>query len=88
MSGAVTYILSPKYAVTASSTYDFGNSQALSNAVTMTRMGKDLQVTIGFTYNALTSNFGLLFEIVPNLLPANRRSGPIAASGPGGFLGR
>jgi hypothetical protein len=85
ISGNVTYVLSPKYAVTASSTYDFGNSQALSNAVIFTRMGKDVQVSFGFTYNALTSSFGVLFEIVPNLLPANKRTGPLTAMGPGGI---
>ena len=52
-----------------------------------TRIGKDLQLTLGFTYNALTNNFGLLFEIVPNLLPANKRLGPLAAAGQGGLLG-
>ena len=39
-------------------------------------MGKDLQVTVGFTYNALTNSFGAVFEIVPNLLPANKRERP------------
>ncbi len=72
----MTYVLSPKYALTASSTYDFGNAGALSNSVLLTRMGKDLQVTVGFTFNALTDSFGAVFEIVPNLLPANRANGP------------
>ena len=72
VTGSVTYILSPEYALTASSTYDFGNSGALSNSVLFTRMGKDLQVTVGFNFNALTDSFGAVFEIVPNLLPANR----------------
>ncbi len=87
VSAAVTYIVSPKYAITASTTYDFGNNQALSNAVSATRIGKDLQLTLGFTYNALTSSFGLLFEIVPNLVPPNKRAGPLAAGGAGGLLG-
>jgi hypothetical protein len=88
ISAAVTYIISPKYALTAASTYDFGNAQALSNSVSATRIGKDLQVTLGFTYNALTNNFGLLFEIVPNLVPPNKRFGPVAAAGAGGLLSR
>ena len=85
MTGSVTYILSPKYALTASSTYDFGNSGALSNSVLLTRMGKDLQVTVGFNFNALTDSFGAVFEIVPNLLPANHATGPVAALGSGGL---
>ncbi len=52
-----------------------------------TRMGKDLQVTAGFTFNALTNSFGAVFEVVPNLLPANRATGPVAALGQGGLLG-
>ncbi len=87
VTGAVTYIFSPKYAMTASSTYDFGNGQALSNSVVFTRMGADLQISVGFTYNALTSSFGGVFEIVPNLVPANKRTGPLAALGGGGLLG-
>jgi hypothetical protein len=87
VSAAVTYIISPKYAINASTTYDFGNNQALSNMVSATRIGKDLQVTLGFTYNALTSSVGLVFEIVPNLVPPNRRPGALAAAGPGGLLG-
>ncbi|HBI43360.1 MAG TPA: hypothetical protein DDY78_10970 [Planctomycetales bacterium] len=87
VSAAVTYIISPKYAINASTTYDFGNNQALSNMVSATRIGKDLQVTLGFTYNALTSSVGLVFEIVPNLVPPSRRPGALAAAGPGSVLG-
>ena len=87
ISAAVTYIISPKYAITGATTYDFGNAEALSSSLSATRIGKDLQLTLGFTYNALTNNFGLLFEIVPNLLPANKRLGPLAAAGQGGLLG-
>ena len=84
----MTYVFSPKYAMTASSTYDFGNSQALSNSVVFTRMGKDLQMQLGFTYNALTNSFGVVFEIVPNLLPANKRGRPAGGrSARGGLLG-
>jgi hypothetical protein len=86
ITGAVTYVFSPKYAMTASSTYDFGTSEALSNSLMFTRMGSDLQVSLGFTYNALQNNFGVLFNIIPNLLPANRAVGPISGAG-GGSMG-
>ena len=88
VTGAVTYVLSPKYAVTAASTYDFGIREALSNSVVFTRMGTDLQISLGFTYNAITNNVGVLFEIVPNLLPPTRRVGAISALGQGGVLSR
>ena len=68
------------------STYDFGTSEALSNSLMFTRMGSDLQVSLGFTYNALQNNFGVLFNIIPNLLPANRAVGPISGAG-GGSMG-
>jgi hypothetical protein len=48
-----------------------------------TRMGSDIQVSLGVSYNALQNNFGVLFNIVPNLLPANRALGPMSASGGG-----
>jgi hypothetical protein len=83
VTGAVTYVFSPKYAATASSTYDFGNKLAIGNSLMFTRMGSDLQVSLGFTYNSLQNNFGVLFNVVPNLLPANRAFGPMGASGGG-----
>jgi hypothetical protein len=70
VSAAVTYVFSPKYAMTASTTYDFGTNQALSNSLVMTRMGSDLQLSVGITYNALQNNFGAFVELVPNLLAA------------------
>jgi hypothetical protein len=65
VTGAITYIFSPKYAMTASTVYDFGTSQALSNSLVLTRMGTDLQVSLGITYNALQSSFGVIFELAP-----------------------
>jgi hypothetical protein len=68
VTAAVTYVFSPKYATSLSSTYDFGTGQALSNSVVLTRMGSDLQVSLGFTYNVLQNNFGFVFQIEPNIL--------------------
>jgi hypothetical protein len=73
VTGAITYVFSPKYAMTASSTYDFGTNQSLSNALVFTRMGTDLQVSLGFTYNAILNNFGFTFELLPNLVPEAHR---------------
>jgi hypothetical protein len=72
VTAAVTYVFSPKYAMTASTTYDFGTSTALSNSLILTRMGSDVQVNFGLTYNALTASVGVQFEIIPNLV-ANKR---------------
>jgi hypothetical protein len=87
VTGAFTYIFSPKYATTFSSTYDFGTGQSLANSLVLTRMGSDLQVSLGFTYNALTNNFGFVFEILPNLAAQSSRRIGMPAFG-SGLLGR
>jgi hypothetical protein len=88
VSGAITYIFSPKYAMTASATYDFGTNQSQSNSLVFTRMGSDLQVSFGVNYNSILNNFGVTFEIVPNVVPQNKRIPGMGALGPGGFLTR
>jgi hypothetical protein len=79
LTAAVTYVFSPKYAVTASTTYDFGSSKALGNTIMLSRMGSDLLVSLGITYNAILNSFGVSFEVFPNLLPASRLPGMFAA---------
>jgi hypothetical protein len=81
ITGAMTYVFSPKYSMTLSASYDVGLSEALTNTLVLTRTGTDLQVSLGFTYNSLQNNFGVVFEIVPNLVPLSRRSGFGVASG-------
>jgi hypothetical protein len=87
VTAAITYVFSPKYATTLSSTYDFGTNQSLSNSLVLTRMGSDLQVSLGFTYNALQNNFGVVFEILPNLAANTSKRLGIPAFG-SGVLGR
>jgi hypothetical protein len=88
VTGSVTYIFSPKYAMTFTTSYDFGTAQALNNSLMLTRIGADLQVSFGVSYNAFTNNFSALFEIVPNLVPLSNRFGPVAGLGAGGVLNR
>ena len=73
VTGAISYVFSPKYAMTASSTYDFGTNESQSNSLFFTRMGSDLALSLGVTYNALQNNFGVLLEILPNVVPLTRR---------------
>ncbi|MBY0527816.1 MAG: hypothetical protein K2R98_30750 [Gemmataceae bacterium] len=73
VTGSASYVFSPKYAVTGYTVYDFGTSQSLSNSLVLTRMGSDLQISLGITYNAMQNNFGMIFQIVPNLLPTAGR---------------
>jgi hypothetical protein len=67
VTAAVTYVFSPKYAMTLSSVYDFGTSTSLTNSLVVTRVGKDLQLSFGISYNAIVNNFGVVFEIIPNI---------------------
>ena len=46
-----------------------------------TRVGTDLQVTLGFTYNSIVNNFGLTLNVVPNLLASQVT--PVPLRGPG-----
>jgi hypothetical protein len=74
VTGAVTYTFSEKYSMTLSASYDLGRSAAFGNSLIFTRTGRDLQISMGFTYNSLQNNFGAIVEIVPNL--ASRRGTP------------
>ena len=76
-----TYVFSPKYAFTAVFAYDLGYSSAFSNSVLFTRVGTDLQVTLGFTYNSIVNTFGLTLNVVPNLLASQVT--PVPLRGPG-----
>jgi hypothetical protein len=72
LTGTVNYVISPKYSLSATATYDFGN-QIQSNSISFTRMGSDLQVTVGIGYNSTLSTFSFTFEIWPILVPESRR---------------
>jgi len=87
VTAAVTYVFSPKYAITASSVYDFGSTGALANSFILTRMGSDLQVSLGVTYNATLNTFGVTFTIVPNLVSQSQRMSALGL-GSGSVLGR
>ena len=76
VTGAVTYIFSPKYALTGSTTYDFGTKQSVSNSLLVSRIGSDLTMSAGLTYNAMVNSFSFSLEIIPNLLAPTTRVGP------------
>lgn len=75
LTAGFTYIFSPKYAISAFSSYDFGTQMSLSNSVVFSRTGTDLQVNLGFTYNAMQNNFGFVFEILPRVVANAVRGG-------------
>lgn len=89
VTGSVRYTFSPKYAMTFSATYDLGVSRALNNTLIFTRTGRDLQVSLGFTYNSIQNNFGVVLEIVPNLAGgSSRTNGALMNQQQGGLMGR
>jgi hypothetical protein len=79
-----SYVFSPKYAMTALVAYDFGTGSQF-NQVTVTRMGTDLQVGLGFYYDSVFQSFGVNFQIVPVILPPSKASQAIATLDPTTF---
>jgi hypothetical protein len=75
VNGSVSYFFSQKYSVVASTSYDFGTSITQSSSLAFARTGTDLTVSVGVTYNSILKNFGVTFELVPNLLAARSGGG-------------
>lgn len=76
-----SFAFSAKYAMTASSMYDFG-TKVRSDSFVLTRIGTDLQMSLGVNYNSILRTFGVTFEVVPILLARARG----ASSVQGAFL--
>lgn len=71
---SVVYPFSAKYAVTASTVWDFG-VDVRTYSLFLSRMGTDVMVNFGLTYNSTVNTFGIAFEVLPNLA---RRPGRFA----------
>jgi len=84
ITGGITYTFSPKYAISAFSSYDLGTQMSLANSLIFSRTGKDAQINLGFTYNAMQNNFGFTFEILPRVVASMiRRSAAISPNAVG-----
>jgi hypothetical protein len=70
VTAAIGYQLSKRYFLSGSTSYDFGLNQSAGNSINITRVGTDLTVSLGITYNSLVNNFGVTFMIMPNLFSA------------------
>jgi hypothetical protein len=70
VSTSITYIFSPKYAMTSVASYDFGIKAEVFSLI-FTRMGSDLQASVGLSYNSLVNSFNFSFQIVPNVAVAS-----------------
>jgi hypothetical protein len=87
----ITYALNAKYFIVGSTIYDFGVHTQV-NSIALTRVGTDMQISLGFSYNSILNTVGVNFVIVPNLFAANlmRQSmmmGQPGTSGVGGMGG-
>jgi hypothetical protein len=86
---SATFAFSPKYSVTANTVADFGVHET-SYTVLFTRIGTDVQVSFGFSYNSYLNTFGVQFEMLPNLIADKVHAG-IGSTGlvtPGTSVGR
>ncbi len=70
VTATIAYQLSKRYFLSGSTSYDFGLNQSVGNTINITRVGTDLTVSIGITYNSLVNNFGVTFMVMPNLFAA------------------
>ena len=84
---SLSYVFSPKYAATANVAYDWGTGSQY-NQVTVTRMGTDLQVSVGAYYDSVFKTFGVNFEVLPTILPPSKRYQGIATLDPSAFAKR
>jgi hypothetical protein len=73
ITATVTYILSPKYAITAGTTYDFGSVPFETFSLMLTRMGTDVAISVGFNYNSLQGSISAVVLAIPNLVPPTAR---------------
>lgn len=71
--GSIGYNFSKKYSMAFTANYDFGVDSQVSTFV-VTRTGKDLRVSAGFSYDSILNNLGFVFEVVPNIFPSSIRS--------------
>jgi len=76
---SVNYVFSTKYSMTASTVFDFGTQASVTNSIIFTRTGTDLTFSVGVNYNNLVNNFGVNFNVYPNLF-GNRAPGGAGVS--------
>ena len=68
------YALSDKYRVSLYTTWDFG-TDVQSYALGITRVGTDMSTTVSLGFNSVTRTTSVNFEIIPNLIRNQVKSG-------------
>jgi hypothetical protein len=84
INSSFSYVFSPKYAMTANISYDWGTGSQF-NQLTVTRIGTDLQVSLGFYYDSVFKTFGVNFQVLPTILGPSQRNSSLATLDPTTF---
>ncbi len=77
----VVYPFSTKYALTANTVWDFGNHVS-AYSLFFSRMGTDVMVSFGITYNSTVNMLGVAFEVLPNLAKGSSRNATLFPMAP------
>ena len=72
LAAAVNYRMSPKWATTIGTTYDFSDEGNIGQNLLLTRIGESLLVSMGLNYDASKNNFGANFLVEPRFLPRGK----------------
>ncbi len=67
LTAGLSYPLSRKYTVNGGASYDFGATTNQVTTLSFARVGTDVTLLFGFSYNAIVKNVGFQFAVVPNL---------------------
>ena len=77
LNASYSYWMSPKWFMTAATSYDFGNGILLGGSGSLTRIGADYLTSVGLAVSPLQHSYQFVFEISPRLSP-NIRLGSAA----------
>jgi hypothetical protein len=69
----VVFPFSAKYALTASTVWDFGVNVS-SYSLFLSRMGTDVIVNFGVSFNSTLNSVGIAFEMLPNVARSSSRA--------------
>lgn len=70
--GTVDYRLNEKWIVSGGTTYDFGNTGNVGQALALTRVGESLLVRVGVNVDVGRDNVGVAFAVEPRFWPRPR----------------
>jgi hypothetical protein len=69
--GSLNYRASEKWLYSAAGAYDFSDSGAIGQSLSVTRIGEALFFTSGVTYDSSKDNFGFILAVEPRFFPGS-----------------